>query len=92
MVTICEELRTDKLMSRSKIRDFVLTSLKKGKFCPVPALGIFLPQNPENLFEIISLNELLKSPYQDSEYIMLGLAGSRYEAIMLMLSLWKERR
>lgn len=92
MIIISEELKTDKLMSIGKTRDFVLSSLKKGKFCPVMALGVFLPQNPENLFEIISLNELRKPPYQSTDYVMLGLAGSRNSAITLMLELWKERR
>lgn len=92
MITISEELRTDKFMSHRRIKDFVLSSMKKGKFCPILALGIFLPQNPDNLFEIISLNELRKSPYQGLDYTMVGLAGSRSEAFMLVAKLWNERR
>lgn len=92
MLKISENLKTDKLMSHRRVRNLVLSALKKGKFCPVLALGIFLPQNPENLYEIIALNELRKLPFKGGDYEMVGLAGSREEAIMLVLELWKERR
>lgn len=92
MITISENLKTDKLMGHKKIRDFVLSSLRRGKLCPVMALGIFLPQNPKNLFEIISLNEMRKPPYRDLNYEMIGLVGSRAEAFMLVAELWRERR
>lgn len=92
MIIISEYLKTDKLMGHKRLRDFVLSCMKKGKFCPVMALGIFLPQNPDNLFEIISLNELMKPPFKNLTYEMVGLAGSRVEAFLLVARLWKEGR
>lgn len=91
-IKISENLKTDGLFSKRRMRDFVLSSLKKGKVCPVVALGIFLPQNPENLFEIIALNELRKPLYQGLDFELIGLASSRASAIMLVVELWKERR
>ena len=64
MITIGETLITEGLMKSDMIREKVISSLKKGKFSPIGAFGIFEPQNPENLYEIISLNELRKLPYR----------------------------
>ena len=75
-------------MKSDMIREKVISSLKKGKFSPIGAFGIFEPQNPANLYEIISLNELRKLPYRKGYYKMIGLTGSRLEAIMLVAKLW----
>ena len=75
-------------MKSDMIREKVISSLKKGKFTPIGAFGIFEPQNPANLYEIISLNELRKLPYKKGQYKMIGLTGSRLEAIMLVAKLW----
>ena len=88
MITIGETLITEGLMKSDMIREKVISSLKKGKFSPIGAFGIFEPQNPANLYEIISLNELRKLPYKKGQYKMIGLTGSRLEAIMLVAKLW----
>lgn len=88
MITIGETLITEGLMKSDMIREKVISSLKKGKFSPIGAFGIFEPQNPANLYEIISLNELRKLPYRKGQYKMIGLTGSRLEAIMLVAKLW----
>lgn len=88
MIIIGETLITEGLMKSDMIREKVISSLKKGKFSPIGAFGIFEPQNPDNLYEIISLNELRKLPYREGRYKMIGLTGSRSEAIMLVAKLW----
>ena len=91
MITIGETLITEGLMKSDMIREKVISSLKKGKFSPIGAFGIFEPQNPSNLYEIISLNELRKLPYRKGQYKMIGLTGSRLEAIMLVAKLWMKK-
>jgi hypothetical protein len=91
MITIGETLITEGLMKSDMIREKVISSLKKGKFSPIGAFGIFEPQNPANLYEIISLNELRKLPYRKGQYKMIGLTGSRLEAIMLVAKLWMKK-
>ncbi|RKW41522.1 MAG: hypothetical protein D8H95_34615 [Lachnospiraceae bacterium] len=91
MITIGETLITEGLMKSDMIREKVISSLKKGKFSPIGAFGIFEPQNPSNLYEIISLNELRKLPYRKGHYKMIGLTGSRLEAIMLVAKLWMKK-
>ncbi|MFC2477340.1 MAG: hypothetical protein ACFNTU_07650 [Catonella sp.] len=91
MITIGETLITEGLMKSDMIREKVISSLKKGKFSPIGAFGIFEPQNPANLYEIISLNELRKLPYRKGQYKMIGLTGSRLEAIMLVAKLWVKK-
>ncbi len=88
MISIDKSLLTDRLMKNDFFREKVLKALKKGKFSAIGAFGIFLPQNRSNLYEIIRLNELRKKPYRDGSYHMIGLAGSRYEAIMMAGRLW----
>lgn len=90
MIKIRDSLVTDKLMSHKKMRSFVLKSLEKGKFSAIMAVGIFKPQSEGYLYDIISLNELRKPPYQGLDYELIGLAGSRSEAIMLVAKLWLE--
>ena len=94
MIIIGETLVTEGLMKSDMIRGKVISSLKKGKFSPIGAFGVFEPQNPHNLYEIISLNEFRKSPYQKGCYKLIGLTGSKKEAIMLVARLWlkKEKR
>ena len=75
-------------MKSDMIREKVISSIKKVNFSPIGAFVIFEPQNPANLFEIISLNELRKLPYKKGQYKMIGLTGSRLEAIMLVAKLW----
>ena len=88
MITIGETLITEGLMKSDIIREKVISSLKKGKFSPIGAFGVFEPQNPDNLYEIISLNEMRKQPYQKGNYKLLALTGSKSEAIMLVARLW----
>ena len=94
MIIIGETLITEGLMKSDMIRGKVISSLKKGKFSPIGAFGVFEPQNPANLYEIIALNEFRKSPYQKGRYKLIGLTGSKKEAIMLVARLWlkKEKR
>lgn len=91
MITISDFLITDRLMSHEKIRSVVLKSLEKGKFSAIMAIGIFLPQSEGYLYDIIPLNEIRKPPYQGQDYTMVGLAGSRGEAMMLVARLWIEK-
>ena len=91
MITIGETLITEGLMKSDMIREKVLSSLRKGKFSPIGAFGIFEPQNPANLYEIISLNELRKLPYKERHYKMIAITGSRKEAIMLIAKLWMKK-
>lgn len=91
MIIIGETLITEGLMKSDMIREKVITSLKKGKFSPIGAFGIFEPQNPNNLYEIIELNELRKTPYRKSKYRLIALTGSKAEAIMLVARLWMKK-
>ena len=91
MIIIGETLITEGLMKSDMIREKVISSLKKGKFSPIGAFGIFEPQNPVNLYEIISLNELRKLPYREGNYKMRALTGSKLEAIMLVAKLWLKK-
>lgn len=88
MIIIGETLITEGLMKSDMIREKVIASLKKGKFSPIGAFGIFEPQNKANLYEIISLNELRKEPYRKGKYKLIALTGSKSEAIMLVAKLW----
>ena len=88
MIIIGETFIVEGLMKSDLIREQVIGALRKGKFSPIGAFGIFEPQNPSNLYEIISLNELRKLPYRKGHYKMIGLTGSRLEAIMLVAKLW----
>ena len=92
MIIIGETFITEGLMKSDMIREQVISSLRKGKFSPIGAFGVFEPQNPANLYEIIALNEFRKSPYQKGCYKLIGLTKS--EAIMLVAKLWlkKEKR
>ena len=88
MIIIGETFIVEGLMKSDLIREQVIGALRKGKFSPIGAFGIFEPQNPANLYEIISLNELRKLPYRKGHYKMIGLTGSRLEAILLVAKLW----
>lgn len=57
----------------------ILDRIRRGKRQKV--YGIFLPQNPENLFEIMQVNELHFPYYQNRDMYLLGLAGSREHAV-----------
>ena len=94
MIIIGETFITEGLMKSDMIREQVISSLRKGKFSPIGAFGVFEPQNPANLYEIIALNEFRKSPYPKGCYKLIGLTGSKSEAIMLVAKLWlkKEKR
>ena len=94
MIIIGETFITEGLMKSDMIREQVISSLRKGKFSPIGAFGVFEPQNPANLYEIIALNEFRKSPYQKGCYKLIGLTCSKSEAIMLVAKLWlkKEKR
>ena len=91
MIIIGETFITEGLMKSDMIREQVISSLRKGKFSPIGAFGVFEPQNPANLYEIIALNEFRKSPYQKGCYKLIGLTGSKSEAIMLVAKLWLKR-
>lgn len=91
MIIIGETFITEGLMKSDMIREQVITSLRKGKFSPIGAFGVFEPQNPANLFEIISLNEFRKRPYKDGCYKLIALTGSKSEAIMLVAKLWLKK-
>lgn len=92
MIAISENLVLDGLMKSDFLREKVIAALKKGKFSPVGAFGIFEPQNSENLYEIISLNEVKKSVYSKGNYRLIGLTGSKSEAIMLVAKLWIKKQ
>jgi hypothetical protein len=94
MIIIGETFIVEGLMKSDLIREQVIGALRKGKFSPIGAFGVFEPQNPHNLYEIISLNEFRKGPYQKGCYKLIGLTGSKKEAIMLVARLWlkKEKR
>ena len=91
MIIIGETFITEGLMKSDMIREQVISSLRKGKFSPIGAFGVFEPQNPANLYEIIALNEFRKSPYQKGCYKLIGLTGSKSEAIMLVAKLWLKK-
>ena len=91
MIIIGETFIVEGLMKSDLIREQVIGALRKGKFSPIGAFGIFEPQNPVNLYEIISLNELRKLPYREGNYKMIALTGSKLEAIMLVAKLWLKK-
>ncbi|GEM_PF-317206 len=67
-----------------------LKRLLHRKFSPFLAFGIFLPHNDDDLFEIISFNELRKDWYHDTDlkFIMIGIAETSEDAIRLVTTLY----
>lgn len=91
MIIIGETLAFAGLMKSKFIRKKVISTLKKGKVSPISAFGIFEPQNAENLYDIISLNELRKEIYNNSTYKLIGLTSSKLEAMFLVARLWLKK-
>ena len=48
MIIIGETFIVEGLMKSDLIREQVIGSLRKGKFSPIGAFGVFEPQNPAN--------------------------------------------
>lgn len=70
----------DRCMTEEKRREKAVRLLQEQKLALDPAFGIFLAQNPDNLFEIISLNEFLQPGLQRMDYRCIGLAVSELSA------------
>lgn len=91
MIMMGETLVFTGLMKSKFLRKKVINALKKGKVLPICAFGVFEPQNPENLYDIIPLNEFRKDIYKNGIYKMIGLTGSKLEAMYLSASLWMKK-
>ena len=59
-------------------RNIRLGKRQKDIYC------ILLPQNPANLFEIMHINEMQFSYYKNKDMYILGLAGSREKAVLMV--------
>lgn len=80
MIEWKENLYLDERMSKGARREQAVRLAEEKKPALMPAFGIFLAQNPENLFEIISLNEFLQRGYRNRIYRCIGLAADRESA------------
>lgn len=52
--------------------------------------GIFLPQNPANLFEIMHVNELHFPYYQNRKMYLIGIANGREHAFAMICRILEE--
>lgn len=72
-----------------KKRTITMKSIKKGELT-FEVYCITLASNPHNLFDIINANELLFPYYEKQEITVLGLAGSRGQAKLLVKDMLEE--
>jgi hypothetical protein len=73
---LSEDIRQKKLFKLKKI-------IEKGKLT-FEIYCITLASNPDNLFDIINVNELLFPYYERKDMYILGLADSKIEAKLLV--------
>lgn len=69
--------------SLQKDRDKIIENIKAGKQ-KLQIHCITLPANPHNLLEIIDYHYLMDPHYKDIKLDVIGIAGSREEAIHLV--------
>lgn len=87
MIKICEPVYSTDGISERENR--IIKHLKRGKktggvYC------IIFSSNPENLFDILSEDDLLSPYYSEYDPEVIGLAESKDDAILLVKELLKE--
>lgn len=81
MIKWCEKLYMDEEIGKKPEK--WKKRVEKGK----PAMDVYcvcMASNPDNLFDIISCNELLFRYYKRRELVVAGLAKSQYGAVLLV--------
>ncbi len=90
MIEWREPLYLDQNMGDGEHLERAKRKAEEGTGSIFPAFGVFLAQNPDNLLEIISLNELLQPGYQARHFRCVGLAANREGAQELVRLILEE--
>lgn len=70
--------------------DYYKDIVESGK-AHVPAIYCIMPaSNPDNLFDIVSCNELIFNHYKRNRQLVIGLASSHKNAVWIVMAIVNE--